>query len=59
MLNWLSRILADLGSAGQRQQTKDHWPRMVIQGQGLVNKREQGSLTRVWSRRKSLLAVLN
>ena len=59
MLDRLGRIPAEWGSASERQQTKDHWPRMDIQRQGLIRKREQGSLTRVWSRRKFLLAILN
>lgn len=45
-LNWISRILS------KTKQAKDN-----AQGWGLVEKRAQRNMTKVWSRRQSLLAL--
>lgn len=42
-LNWLSKILAKTGLSR---------PKIVVQGWGLVGKRAQRSVTKVWSRRE-------
>ena len=47
LLNWLDRILAELGLSR---------PRMVGPGHGLVEKRAQRSQTKVWSKKGFLSA---